>query len=37
MKALSDSLPSMMSGLKQVQESLERAMANMPDPTYPKR
>ncbi len=37
MKALSDSLPSMMNGLKQVQESLERAAANMPDPTYPKR
>jgi hypothetical protein len=27
----------MMNGLKQVQESLERAAANMPDPTYPKR
>ena len=37
MRALSDSLPAMMSGLKQVQESLERAAANMPDPTYPKR
>jgi 2',3'-cyclic-nucleotide 2'-phosphodiesterase (5'-nucleotidase family) len=37
MKALSDSLPAMMNGLKQVQESLERAAANMPDPTYPKR
>ncbi len=37
MRALSDSLPSMMNGLKQVQESLERAAANMPDPNYPKR
>ncbi|HEX6661682.1 MAG TPA: hypothetical protein VF067_07430 [Sphingomicrobium sp.] len=37
MRALSQSLPSMMSGLKQVQESIERAAANMPDPTYPKR
>ena len=37
MRALSDSLPGMMNGLKQVQESLERAAANMPDPNYPRR
>ncbi len=37
MKALADALPSMMQGLKQAQQSLERAAANMPDPTYPKR
>ena len=37
MKALSDALPPMMNGLKQVQESIERAAANMPDPNYPKR
>jgi hypothetical protein len=37
MKALADALPSMMQGLAQAQQSLERAAANMPDPTYPKR
>jgi hypothetical protein len=36
-KALTDALPSMMQGLEQAQKSLERAAANMPDPTYPKR
>ena len=37
MKAFADALPSMMQGLEQAQKSLERATANMPDPTYPKR
>jgi hypothetical protein len=37
MKALADALPSVMQGLEQAQKSLERAAANMPDPTYPKR
>ena len=37
MKALADALPSMMKGLQDAQKSLERATANMPDPTYPKR
>jgi hypothetical protein len=37
MKAVADALPSMMQGLRQAQQSLERAAANMPDPTYPKR
>jgi hypothetical protein len=37
MKALNDALPSMMQGLEQAREALERAAANMPDPTYPKR
>jgi hypothetical protein len=37
MKALNDALPAMMQGLTQAQQSLERALANMPDPTYPKR
>ena len=37
MKALNDALPSMMQGLEQAQQSIERAIANMPDPTYPKR
>jgi hypothetical protein len=37
MKALSDALPAMMQGLEQAQQSIERAIANMPDPTYPRR
>jgi len=37
MKALQQSLPAMMHGLNEAQQSLERAVANMPDPTYPKR
>jgi len=37
MRALSDALPSMMQGLQQAGKALERAAANMPDPTYPKR
>jgi hypothetical protein len=37
MKALSDAIPAMLKGLEDVQESIERAAANMPDPTYPKR
>ena len=36
-KALSDALPQIMQGIQQVQQSLERAAANMPDPNYPKR
>ena len=36
MKAMADALPGMMKGLE-AQRSFERAMANMPDPTYPKR
>jgi hypothetical protein len=37
MKALNQALPSMMQGLAQAQQALERAVANMPDPNYPKR
>jgi hypothetical protein len=37
MKAMADALPGMMHGLRQAQKSLERALANMPDPNYPKR
>jgi len=37
MKAMADAWPGMMQGLQQAQRSLERAAANMPDPTYPKR
>src|SRR4051794_3158254 len=37
MHAMSEALPAMMQGLAQAQHALERAAANMPDPTYPKR
>ena len=37
MKALSTALPAMMQGLEQASRAIERAAANMPDPTYPKR
>ena len=36
-KALVASLPALMSSLEGVERELERAVANMPDPTYPKR
>jgi hypothetical protein len=36
MKAFQRALPEMMKSLDQAQKSLERAAANMPDPTYPK-
>ena len=37
MKALAAALPAMMQGMQQAEKALERAAANMPDPTYPKR
>jgi len=37
MKAMADALPGMMKGMKDAQKSFERALSNMPDPTYPKR
>ena len=37
MKAMADALPAMMNGLNEAGRALERAAANMPDPTYPKR
>ena len=37
MKAMADALPGMMKGFKEAQKSVERALSNMPDPTYPKR
>ena len=37
MKALSEALPAVMQGMEQAGKALERAAANMPDPTYPKR
>jgi hypothetical protein len=36
-KALVASLPSIMASLEGVERELERATANLPDPTYPKR
>src|SRR5437016_6953843 len=37
MRALNQALPQIMRGLAQAQQALERAVANMPDPTYPQR
>ena len=37
MNALNQALPAMMQGLMQAQQAMERAVANLPDPTYPKR
>jgi hypothetical protein len=36
-KAMNNALPAMMQGLRQAEKALERAAANMPDPSYPKR
>ena len=36
-KALAAAMPAMMQSLQQAGEALERATANMPSPTYPKR
>ena len=36
-KALVASLPALMGALSGVEKELERATANLPDPTYPKR
>jgi hypothetical protein len=36
-KALAASLPSIMASLEGAERELERATANLPDPTYPKR
>ena len=37
MKALSTALPAMTQALQQASKAIERAAANMPDPTYPRR
>jgi len=37
MQAVNRALPEMMRDLRDAQRSLERAVANMPDPTYPER
>jgi len=36
-KALVASLPAIMGALDRVQDEVERAVANLPDPTYPRR
>ena len=36
-KALNDAMPSIMQALQQASDAIERAAANMPDPTYPRR
>jgi hypothetical protein len=36
-KALADALPAVMKSLDEAGKALERAVANMPDPTYPRR
>jgi len=36
-KALAASLPAILQSLEQAKKQLERATANIPDPTYPKR
>ena len=37
MRALNEALPPMMQSLKEAKKAMERAAANMPDPTYPNR
>lgn len=37
MRAMNQALPAMMKSLKDAQKAIERAAANMPDPTYPRR
>ena len=37
MNALSSALPAMTQALDQASKAIERAAANMPDPTYPRR
>jgi len=37
MKAMAEAMPAVMQSLHEAKKSLERAAANMPDPTYPKR
>ena len=36
-KAMAKAMPSILSALDGVQADVERAVANLPDPTYPKR
>ncbi len=36
-KAIHEALPAMMHAINEAQQAVDRAAANMPDPTYPKR
>jgi hypothetical protein len=36
-KAVSEAMPTILESVARARESIERAAANMPDPTYPKR
>ena len=36
-RAMVSSLPAIMGALNQAQDAIERAVANLPDPTYPRR
>ena len=36
-QALVSSLPAIMNAMGEVEQQLERAVSNMPDPTYPRR
>ena len=37
MKALNETLPVVMQDIERAQRSVERALSNLPDPTYPQR
>ena len=37
MKAMAEAMPAVMKSLHDAKKSIERAAANMPDPTYPQR
>lgn len=37
MRAVQEALPAMMRAISEAQHAVDRAAANMPDPTYPKR
>ena len=37
LRALNEALPQMARGLAEAQEAIDRAVANLPDPTYPRR
>jgi hypothetical protein len=37
MKAMSTALPVMMEGMRKAAEEMEKAMANLPSPAYPRR
>ena len=37
MRAMSAALPAMMEGMKKMADEMEKATANLPSPTYPKR